>query len=78
LQATDSDSAANGCITYRLADGDFNADFTVDNITGELRVVQPLDYELVGPGINITAFAINSATPYLNTTTTVWIILEVL
>lgn len=43
--------SANSQIQYSIIDGDDHGNFTIDETTGEIGVVRPLDFELLDPSI---------------------------
>ncbi|XP_078284733.1 cadherin-23 [Rhinoraja longicauda] len=46
VNASDQDEGPNGTVTYAIVDGNIDNTFTVHSITGEIKAVKELDYEL--------------------------------
>jgi len=51
LQIMRDTGSANSQIQYSIIDGDDHGNFTIDETTGEIGVVRPLDFELLDPSI---------------------------
>lgn len=45
IRAIDADAGENGEVRYAIIGGNTAGDFTIDGLTGEVRVVSPLDHE---------------------------------
>ncbi|XP_069162090.1 protocadherin-like wing polarity protein stan isoform X3 [Procambarus clarkii] len=45
IQASDNDSGKNGQVRYAIIGGNTAGHFTIDGLTGEIRVAAPLDHE---------------------------------
>jgi cadherin EGF LAG seven-pass G-type receptor 1 len=43
----DADSGPNAVLRYSLIGGNNQGHFAIDSLTGDVAVVQPLDYEIV-------------------------------
>ncbi|XP_034473872.1 cadherin-related tumor suppressor [Drosophila innubila] len=55
VRATDEDSGPNGMLRYAIAGGNERGDFSVNERTGAITIMQPLDYDLLqGYHLNIT------------------------
>ncbi|KAL3877550.1 hypothetical protein ACJMK2_035247 [Sinanodonta woodiana] len=69
VKATDADQngTENSEISYTLGNATWNSNFTIDNTTGEIRLLFPLDYEALNDTdhgvINLTVFATDHGTP---------------
>ena len=46
-RAVDADSGPNAVLRYSLIGGNNQGHFAIDSLTGDVTVVQPLDYEIV-------------------------------
>ncbi len=46
-RATDADNGPNAVLRYSLIGGNNQGNFVIDSLTGDVAVVQPLDYEIV-------------------------------
>ncbi|XP_072881460.1 cadherin-23 [Hemitrygon akajei] len=46
VNATDQDEGPNGTITYAIVEGNIDKTFAVHSITGQIRAVKELDYEI--------------------------------
>lgn len=69
IKANDSDSGANGEITYELVD-DLNGTFSIDGETGEIFTEVKLDREKIG-SYSLTVLAVDRGSPRLTGTATV-------
>ena len=47
FRATDADVGANAVLRYSLIGGNTQGHFVIDSLSGDVAVVQPLDYEAV-------------------------------
>lgn len=45
IRATDADAGSNAVLRYSLIGGNTQGHFVIDSLSGDLAVVQPLDYE---------------------------------
>ncbi|KAL3877429.1 hypothetical protein ACJMK2_035135 [Sinanodonta woodiana] len=69
VKATDADQygTGNSNISYTLGNATWNSNFTINNTTGEIRLVFPLDYEALKDTdhgvINLTVIANDHGTP---------------
>lgn len=56
INATDRDSGPNGMVRYSLTDDNYRKDFAVDELTGSVSIIEPLDYDTIQEyHLNITA-----------------------
>lgn len=46
-RATDADAGSNAVLRYSLIGGNTQGHFVIDSLSGDVAVVQPLDYEAV-------------------------------
>ena len=80
-KATDRDLPANSDILYHITGGDPDEHFSIDEVTGELGIVVPLDYEAMEPAaqgvILLTVMAEDGGSPSLNSTVSVYINVQV-
>ena len=47
IKATDADEGDNGLVRYSITGGNYLNTFAIDAITGQLSVLEPLDYEMM-------------------------------
>lgn len=75
VSATDGDQGPNGMVRYEISAGNERKEFAVDEITGAITILQPLDYDTVQEyHLNVTAkdlgFKSRKATAMLTITLT--------
>ncbi|XP_032868636.1 cadherin-23 isoform X2 [Amblyraja radiata] len=78
VNATDRDEGPNGTVTYAIVDGNIDNTFTVHSITGEIKAVKELDYELCHGRYTLIVTATDqSPKPAHRLTTTTTVIVNV-
>lgn len=81
MQAIDIDLPPNSDIGFYIIDGDPDGHFDIDEFTGEISVLEELDYEAMEPEdigkMELTVMAMDGGEPPLNTTVPVVINVQV-
>ncbi|KAK2161264.1 hypothetical protein LSH36_119g03060 [Paralvinella palmiformis] len=72
IKAIDADAGANGLVRYSITSGNFLNKFSIDSRTGQLAVLQPLDFEKVQQ-YRLSIRAQDGGSPYKSNSTIVLI-----
>lgn len=64
VQAIDDDSGQNSLVTYAISDGNIGNTFEIDRTTGIIKLVQPLNREIIA-NYDLTIRASDAGTPVL-------------